>query len=76
MGVTNGVDKALTVSGPNTNKIILKVTTTTGVVGLSFKDPNDHKTDHIKGVLLQNQAMAAGLFYRTNAGQFLLEQTP
>ncbi len=79
-GVTNIVTKALgVVQDPNynpTNKVVLKITATTGLMGTSFQDPNDKKTDKIKGVVLQNQSMAAGLFYRTNAGQFLLQELP
>ncbi|MGZ5545167.1 MAG: HYR-like domain-containing protein, partial [Limisphaerales bacterium] len=86
-GVRKGVTNIVSLSGqtlstvnsidyPNTNKVTLKVTGKTGFVGTAFQDPNDKKTDKIKGVLLQNQAMAAGLFYRTNAGQFLLQELP
>ena len=66
----------LTVSPPNTNKLALKITKTTGALSGSFANPSNPKQSiTIKGVLLQNQTNAAGYFLGTNqSGAFLLEK--
>jgi len=66
---------ALTVSPPNTNKLTLKITMTTGALSGSFANPSNPKQSiTIKGVLLQDQTNAAGYFLGTNqSGAFLLE---
>jgi large repetitive protein len=86
-GINKGATNIVNVSGqtinvvtdvnyPTTDKLAVHVVPATGLINGAFLQPQDKKTQKstIKGVLLQGQAAAVGVFYRTNAGQFLMEQ--
>ncbi len=77
--VTNGISLAannvVTVVG-GTNKLKMTVTSA-GVISGSFVSPVTHKTNTIKGVVLQPEIQASGYFTGTNeSGVFLLEAQP
>jgi hypothetical protein len=57
-----------------TKNYTLHISKNTGLMTGTFTDPNDKKTPSVSGVVLQNQAIGAGFFWKTNAGAFLLEQ--
>jgi len=65
----------ITVSPPNTNKLALTISKTTGAISGSFANPSNPKqTVKINGVLLQNHTNAAGYFLGTSqSGAFLIE---
>lgn len=77
-GVTNTVQVSGTTFTPETtDHLHVHIIGSSGVIYTpfsNFEDPNDHKIDKIGGVLLQNQQMVPGFFFRTNAGAFLMEQ--
>jgi uncharacterized repeat protein (TIGR03803 family) len=60
----------------NTNKLLLTITKTIGVISGSFANPsNPKKTITVNGVLLQNQTNVVGHFLGTNeSGVFLIEK--
>ena len=59
----------------NTNKLILKINNTTGVISGSFANPTDPKeTVKVNGVILAGQTNATGYFPGTNqSGSFTLD---
>jgi hypothetical protein len=64
----------LLTNAADTNKLVLTITKTNGVISGAFANPgNPGQTINVNGVLLQNQANAQGYFPGTNAsGAFLL----
>jgi hypothetical protein len=61
------------VTYPSTNKLKLTITRANGIVTGSFLNPTSHKLNTVRGVILQNEAVAAGFFANTNAGAFNLQ---
>jgi hypothetical protein len=73
--VALGSNQTIVVASPNPNRLVLAINKATGAVTGSFASPSNPKqTIKISGVLLQNQAGAAGYFLGTDqSGAFLLE---
>ena len=73
--ITLSSNGAITVPPPNTNKLALTLSKTTGAITGTFANPSNPKqTIKINGVLLQNRTNAAGYFLGANqSGAFLLE---
>ncbi|MGZ5544208.1 MAG: HYR-like domain-containing protein, partial [Limisphaerales bacterium] len=61
------------VTHPNTNTLKLTITRANGMVSGSFLNPISHKSNTVRGVILQNEAVAAGFYANTNAGAFNLQ---
>lgn len=51
---------------PNTNKLALTLTTSSGLIGGSFVHPDTRKKSALKGVILQKQQIGGGYFLGTN----------
>jgi len=73
-GFSVSAKNKITVTTPNTNKIVLTINPTNGVVSGSFANPlHPSQTNKFNGVLLQNSAHAAGYFPgASNSGAFIL----
>jgi hypothetical protein len=59
--------------GANSNSLVLRLTTTNGLMDGTFVDPDGAKT--FKGALLQNQNYGAGYFLGPNASGSVLLQS-
>ncbi len=51
---------------PNTNKLALTLTSSSGLLGGSFVHPDTLKKSTLKGVVLQKQQIGGGYFLGTN----------
>jgi hypothetical protein len=79
-GISNGVkwvSNKLVLELPNTNKVVLTVTPSSGLWSGSFMHPDRRLTTVVRGALLQGPGWGAGWFLGTNqSGRVLIEQSP
>jgi hypothetical protein len=69
-------NNTIVVAAPNSDKLALTITKTTGAISGSFANPSNPKQSlKISGVLLQNQANALGYFLGpSQSGALTLEK--